>query len=699
MLTLYALVDPTNTKNRAFFNNTVVLIDPCLNPDGRDRYVNWFNTMVGKDYNVQAQSREHSEPWPGGRSNHYYFDLNRDWAWQTQKETQHRLAKYNEWMPQVHVDFHEQSYNDPYYFAPAAEPFHEVITPFQREFQNTIGRNHAKYFDANGWLYFTKERFDLFYPSYGDTYPTYNGAIGMTYEQGGGGRGGLGVIINNGDTLTLVDRVNHHFTTGISTVEITSQNANKVVAEFKKFFDDSKAGKGNVSKTYLVTTDNRDKINAVSDLLRKNGIRFGTIANQTFSGFNYRTNKEEVGKLKKYHLAISTAQPRSVMAKVLLEPSSNLSDSNTYDITAWSLPFAHDVDAYSTKQVFNITNVDSIIEKRNVPASAYGYLINYQSYEGAKLLAQLLKNKTKVRFSEKPFTYKGKLYDRGTLIVLTNNNPNLQANLNKWTVNSFAQIDAIETGFMDKGPDVGSADMRFIKAPKVALITGEQTSALGSGEVWHFFEQSLDYPITLINAVDLGKLDMKAFDVVILPDGNYKNLNERTVSDRMHEFVRSGGKIIALQNAVQQLASGDWELKKKENKPIDKSDSLVVRAYGNRERDQLTESIPGAIYKVDLDNTHPLAFGYPQSYYTLKQDADTYQYLKEGWNVGVIKKNSHVSGFVGSDVKKSLKDAMLFGVQELGSGNVVYLTDDPLFRQFWENGKLLFANAVFFVGQ
>ncbi len=189
--TIFALLDPANAKTKTWLTNTVVILDPCINPDGRDRYVNWFNSVASVIPNPEPASREHQEPWPGGRTNHYNFDLNRDWAWQSQAESQQRIKLYNEWLPQVHVDFHEQGYNEPYYFAPAAEPYHEVITPWQRDFQVLIGKNNAKYFDANGWLYFTKERFDLFYPSYGDTYPTYNGAIGMTFEQGGI-RGGLG---------------------------------------------------------------------------------------------------------------------------------------------------------------------------------------------------------------------------------------------------------------------------------------------------------------------------------------------------------------------------------------------------------------------------------------------------------------------------------------------------------------------------
>ena len=193
MQTLYELL----TVKNEYLKNTVVIMDPCINPDGRDRYVNWYNQYKNYKYNVDPNSKEHHEPWQSGRANHYMFDLNRDWAWLTQVESQQRLKVFNKWLPHVHVDFHEQGVDNPYYFAPAAEPFHEVITDFQREFQETIGKNHAKYFDQNGWFYFTKEVFDLLYPSYGDTYPTYNGGIGMTYEQGGSGRAGLGIITSN----------------------------------------------------------------------------------------------------------------------------------------------------------------------------------------------------------------------------------------------------------------------------------------------------------------------------------------------------------------------------------------------------------------------------------------------------------------------------------------------------------------------
>lgn len=701
MLTLFALADPSNASTKEWLKNTVVVIDPCINPDGRDRYVNWFNSVVGQQYNAEPQSREHAEPWPGGRSNHYNFDLNRDWAWQTQIETQQRLIKYNQWLPQVHVDFHEQGYNEPYYFAPAAEPFHDVITTWQRDFQVMIGKNNARYFDNNGWLYFTKERFDLLYPSYGDTYPIYNGAIGMTFEQGGHSRGGLAVVNEDGDTLTLVDRAAHHYTTGIATIETASKNRQQVMTEFKKYFDNSRNGQIGEYKTYVMTSKDENKLRSVIKLLEQNGIEYGTLGNKNFRGFNYVTGKDDAFGDDGFHVAVSAFQPRAVMAKVLLEPKTTVVDSNTYDITTWSVPYAYGVNAFAVKEKLDVTKGWKPSADLPDLQSSYGVIIPYTSFNSAKVLAHLLKNKIKVRFTEKPFTYKAKNYERGTLVVLRTSNPsNWLAVANAACQKFNVAGDAVETGFMDKGADFGSSDIRILnEAPKVALLTGEQSSSLAAGEVWHFFERMLDYPLTLVNATDLGRLNLKNYDVLIIPDGFYRNLSDKANSDRLKDFVRSGGKIIAMENAVSTMAAGDWGLKSKEDKTEEKGDYVNVKKYGERERASLSGAIPGAIYKLELDNTHPLGFGYPDYYHSLKQDSNLFEFLKEGWNVGVLKKESYVTGFSGVKVKSKLKDGVLFGVQEMGSGSVVYLADNPLFRNFWENGKLLFSNAVFLVGK
>lgn len=702
MLTLFELVNPANKTTKEWLKNTVVVMDPCINPDGRDRYANWYNSMVGKQFNIDPQAREHAEPWPGGRSNHYNFDLNRDWAWQTQIESQQRLQKYNQWMPQIHVDFHEQGMNEPYYFAPAAEPLHDVITPWQREFQNTIGKNHAKYFDANGWLYFTKERFDLLYPSYGDTYPTYNGAIGMTYEQGGGGRAGLAIMNEDGDTLSLRDRLMHHHTTGLSTVEIASLNARKLISEFKSYFDNNRNGKIGDYKTYVLTTKDENKLRNIIALLEKNGIEYGTISNKNFKGLNYASQKEENYIDEGYHLAISAFQPRATMVKVLLEPKTFVSDSNTYDITAWALPYVYGVKGYAVREKLEVKQGWAKPDVYTTVSSDYGLLIPYQSLNSAKALAWLIKHQVKVRFAEKPFSVANKKYDRGTLIVVkTGNHADWLALTNQACAKFNLKPEPVQTGFMQSGADFGSSDVKIISKPiKIAAFTGEQVSSLGAGEIWHFFEQDLDYPITLLNANDINRVELKRYDVIIMPDGNYRNLNDKLIADKLKDYVRNGGKLVALENAVAQMAAGDWGIKAKDYKDADKGEGYqAVKKYDDRVKEYLTNSIPGAIYKVELDVTHPLAFGLGDTYYTLKQDANLYEFLKDGWNVGIIKKENYVAGFAGVKVKEKLKDGTLIGVQQQGAGTIVYLADDPIFRQFWENGKLLLANAIFFAGR
>jgi hypothetical protein len=267
---------------------------------------------------------------------------------------------------------------------------------------------------------------------------------------------------------------------------------------------------------------------------------------------------------------------------------------------------------------------------------------------------------------------------------------------------SSVAVSVVETGFMDKGADFGSPDITFISAPKVAMLSGEQTSSTAAGEIWNFFDQTLDYPISLFNAADLARVSLKDYNVLIVPDGNYRSLNDKNIADKLKEFVRGGGKIVAIENAVMQFATGDWGLKTKEDKAEDKDkkdEYAAIKKYSDNDRSRIVDQIPGAIYKIDLDNTHPLAYGYPNYYYTLKQDDNIYQFLKDGWNVGTIKKEAYVTGFGGVKVKAKLKDGTLFGVQNLGGGSIVYLSDDPIFRLFWENGKLLFCNAVFVVGQ
>jgi hypothetical protein len=702
--TVYELLNPENLETKSWLTNTLVLLDPCLNPDGRERYVNFYNPIRNIVPDASPFTREHMEPWPGGRANHYYFDLNRDWAWQSQVESQQRLAVYNKWLPQVHVDFHEQGVDEPYYFAPAAEPFHEDISTWQREFQTIIGKNNARYFDAKAWMYFTKERFDLLYPSYGDTYPIYNGSVGMTFEQGGSGRAGLAIINSEGDTLTLKDRIDHHFTSGLSTVEASSKYAERALTEFSNYFSGSNRSPAGVYKSYILRGDNPEKLKSLAILLNRNGIDFGYGASKSVLAYNYFTGKNETVKVNKGDIVISAYQAKSVLLKVLLEPNTFVSDSATYDITAWSLPYAFGIQAFASKE--SLSPLSSTFEKEiksfNTVENPVAYISNWNSVTDVKFLADLLKKNIKVRFSEIPFESGANRFAAGSLIITRNGNLGMGSNFEN-VINELAKENGIDlvpmaSGFVDKGADLGSDKVRLIKRPKVVVVGGESTSSLAFGEVWHFFEQQINYPISIVLSQDLNRMDWSEINVLILPSGNYSDL----ANDKLMQWIRGGGKLIAMGNAVSQLADvKGFGIKNKDDvKKDDKeSDSYkAIKSYQNRERASILNNTPGAIYKVDLDNSHPLGFGFPSFYYSLKLDDKVYQYLNDGWNVGVIKKDNYVSGFVGSEAKKKIADGLIFGVQDLGNGSVVYLGDNPLFRSFWESGKLLFGNAVFMVG-
>ncbi|NQY05770.1 MAG: zinc carboxypeptidase, partial [Flavobacteriaceae bacterium] len=594
--TLHELV----TEKQAWLNNTIVIIDPCINPDGRDRYANWYNQVAAAPYNTNPDAREHNEPWPGGRPNHYLFDLNRDWAWATQVESESRLKVYNKWLPHVHVDFHEQGINEPYYFAPAAEPFHEVITDWQREFQTQIGKNHAKYFDAEGWFYFTRERFDLFYPSYGDTYPTYVGSIGMTYEQAGHGRAGLGILNDEGDVLTLVDRIAHHHTTGLSTVEISSKNAAQLNSEFKKYF----AKKNFKYNSYILQGSDSKKLELM-ELLDKHEIKYGFANKGVYvSGFDYSKNGNGSMKTSDMDLVVSTNQPKAKMVKVLFEPKAKLSDSITYDITAWSIPYAYGFKAIASNKIVSAKDGRVNTNNTTYKKGDYALTVTWDGINSADFLSELLQNDIRVRFTEKPFENSGKTFERGTLIITKGDNRNLDnftSRLNKIIKKHQINSKIINTGFASKGVDIGSPDIKEIKNKKIAVLSGNRTSSLSYGEIQYFFEQEIHYPYTAINTDDFSISKLNKYHILILPNGFYGGMLGKEQMNDLKSWIRKGGKIIAIGNACRTFANQEgFGLKYNESKDDEKkeiSDAEKLIAYDQQERESISGYITGAVFK------------------------------------------------------------------------------------------------------
>lgn len=676
------------TEKSHFLDNTLVIIDPCINPDGRDRYVNWYNQTKNKRIQPDPNSAEHFEPWHSGRTNHYVFDLNRDWVWMTQVESEARLPLYQKWQPQIHVDFHEQGVNQPYYFAPAAEPLHEVITDFQKQFQDEIGRNHAKYFDANGWLYFTKERFDLLYPSYGDTYPTFHGAIGMTYEQGGSGRAGLAIRNSEGNLLTLKDRIEHHFTTGISTVEMASKNGERLQREMANFVQEGLDD----PKTYILS-GNTDNLKALTQLLDKHQINYGQGKGSLVSGYDYRSQTQKRIKADENSLIIPAGQTKNKLIQVLLEPRTKLSDSITYDITAWSLPFTYDVNALLSTKKVPYNNGYSVSSIAAIEKGAFAYVMNYNGFSSLKALAALLDRGMTVRTSYSDFKIAKNSFQAGSSILLAAENPNLENTLERISQEFEVSFKAVSTGFVDQGKDFGSPSVTKTKAIKIALLKGNGISSYNFGEWWHFLENDLDYPVSVLDTEYLGYYDLDNYDVLIMPDGNYRGFNDNTLNS-IEKWVSDGGKLIAQSGALSALSrQGNFNIKLKDTEQPS-TDPLLP--YELQEREGIKNYITGAVFKTKVDSTHPVAYGYDSNYYGLKLNSEAYELLPSGNLASFAGDTTPIAGFAGSNTLEPLSNSLFIGAENHGRGNVVYFTDNPVFRGFWFGAKRFVSNALFF---
>lgn len=694
---LYRLI----TDHQDWLENTVVILDPSINPDGNARYTSWYNRVAGNIPNVDPSAREHREPWPGGRTNHYYFDLNRDWAWQTQIESKQRMKVYHQWLPHIHVDLHEQGVNSPYYFAPAAKPYHEYITPWQRSFQTEIGKNHAKYFDPKGWLYFTKEVFDLLYPSYGDTYPTYLGGIGMTYEQGGSGRAGRAILMSNGDTLTLLDRVQHHLTTSLSTVEMASKNQDRLVENFANHFEKSRSNPPGAYKSFIIKKENpKAVVKAFCELLDKNGIQYGISSkSQSITGYDYQSGEKATYSITNEDLVISAYQHFGTMAQILLEPEPTLEDSLTYDITAWSLIHAYGLDAMATTQRVTVDGKYEVITPSNKTSeNAYAILIPWNALESSHFLGQLLQLGIKARFANQSFTIDGKSYERGTIIINRADNRKVANAFEKVIELSKAYSNPISfatTGFVESGADFGSRAYPFIEKPVVATMAGDHVRSYSFGQLWHHFDQTMHYPLHVFEMEDIEDLPFDQFNTLVLVDGWY-SLNEDAL-DQLKNWIRNGGHLILIGSANQSFAGeSGFQL---ENPERVEAEETALPPYEDQARWRIQRNNPGAILQYQLDHTHPLAYGLGKKYFSLKTNRYHFPALESYWNVATTGEELLSLGFMGHLLKEEMKEKAFFSVQEMGRGHVTYCVDNPLFRAFWYRGKMLFNNAIFLVGQ
>jgi hypothetical protein len=703
MAVLHALADPANAASGAILENTVIILDPCLNPDGHNRYTSWYRQVAPLEADPAPFAREHREPWPGGRSNHYLFDLNRDWAWATQAETRQRLAQYQRWLPHLHADFHEQFPNSPYYFAPAAEPYHPAITDWQRAFQEEVGRNNARTFDREGWLYFTREVFDLFYPSYGDTYPTFTGAIGMTFEQAGHGIAGRAYELENGDTLTLADRIAHHTAAALATVQTASEQAASLDQHFQAFYAQSRTNPPGAYKSFVIRhTNHPEQIRAFTEFLDLHQIRYGKAGEKkAIRAYDYTTGETQPATLAPEDLIVPACQPAGTLAQILLEPAAGISDSMTYDITAWSMIHAFGLEAWALPDCLDPK--ESWEAPAYVPPSwpagkAYAYILPWSTLGDARFLGALLREGFGVRIATQALRIEGRDYDPGALIITYADNrkrEDFDQRIRQLAQTHQRLLTPLQSGLVEWGPDLGSDAMKFLSPPRIALVSGEPANPYAFGATWYFFEQVLGYPVSILNASSLSASSLESVDLLILASGNYTWGEE--VETALTQWLRAGGRLIATGQAlrwVQQLEDVHLSSREQADKDILPKPYLPPR-YEDRGQGSRSH-VPGALFRASIDNSHPIGYGFPDHYFTLKIGAHAYAYLDRGWNVAYIPNDPLILGWAGAEARDRLQGSLVLGAERIGNGAGIYFADDPLFRAFWHKGQMLFANAVFF---
>jgi hypothetical protein len=680
-------------------DSLVVIIDPATNPDGRDRYVGWFNSVVGAEPNVNPQAREHREPWPGGRFNHYLFDLNRDWSWGTQPETRARLATWWQWNPQVHVDFHEMFYNSSYFFFPAAAPINPIYPAHILEWGKRFGQGNARAFDQFGWDYYSGEAFDLFYPGYGDSWPSLTGAVGMTYEQAGHSAAGIAIQQESGDTLTLHDRAQHHRTSGQATLRTAASGKSRLLLDYAAGQRTVGAGEQDF---LLVPGDDRTRVEALVAHLRQQGIE----VERATSGFTARATAypgwQPGSAFPAGTYRVRARQPLGRLAITLLQPETELKAEYSYDVSAWSLPYAYGVAAYRAPAGVGggwtpVAAPAGQAAAAAAPAPGVGYLVAPGAGTGP--MVRFLAAGGRARVLNRPATFGGQSWPAGTWFIPARGNDTVQARVTAAGLGGI--VRPVATGMAESGIDLGSENVARVELPRVAVVAGEGVSATSFGAHWYFLEQELGMPFDAVLASDLAQIDLSEYDVIVVPDASPRAL--RGADEALKTWIQNGGRLIAVAGGAEAVA-GMAEVKVREGgAPADSAANERARYLAGREERQRREwrqEVPGAILPLRLDPAHPLSYGAgmddrPGETYALHAGTTVFEPAAGLETVAYFPERlTRISGVISPENLRRLEQGSWLVTRRMGGGSVVLFADDPLFRLFWQATEPLYVNAI-----
>ena len=755
MMTAYHLLAAKSDKTvDAILANTLIMIDPTQNPDGRDRFVHNFEIAEGLEAIANPLAAEHAEPWPGGRTNHYMFDMNRDWFAMTQPETRGRIKTMLDWLPVVFVDLHEMGGDSTYYFAPEAIPYNPHIVKNQRESLFWFGKNNAKYFDQFGFRYFTREVYDAFYPGYGASWPIYYGSIAMTYENASSR--GLLWEKSDGTVFSFAQSVQKHFVASISTCETAATNRKALLENFWNYRRTAiEEGKTEPIKEYvLLRSGDTSAADKLADLLAAQGIE----VRKSKDAFQVEGTQAPQGSY-----LISAAQPMKRMIRTLLDPDTKLEEDflkeqerrrkkkqrdEIYDVTGWSLPIQYNVQQVISKS--SLTVPGEMVVAGKMPAgkveggkATVAYLVPWGTQAGGRFLAEAFKADLKVLSAGKFFTQAGRKYPNGTLILQVKENPeSIHDTVARLAMTTGADVVAVNTSWVDEGPNYGSNNTISLKKPNIAIVWDSPVSGASAGATAFVIERQFGYPVTRIRTRSLGMVDLNKFQVLIVPEAQGNLVGELSGAiRRIKDWVAAGGVIVGvgsgtgfLANAQVGLLPLQQELLARET-PAPAGTSPVAEAGGRRtatgaaapptaavpaadggpvagkiftkEEDylkaiqsdrEMPDDVAGVLCKAKVDTESWIGAGAQEYVNVLVNGRAIYSPIKidRGINAAVYAGPAEIlqSGYMWEENKKQLAYKPLVVVAREGRGLVVGFTADPNYRGYLDSMNILFINAV-----
>ena len=689
LLAAYHLAASEDPETLALLDEVVVLFDPSFNPDGLQRFAYWANTNRSMNLNPDNNDREYSEVWPGGRTNHYWFDLNRDWLPTQLPESQARIKTYIDWLPNVLTDHHEMGTNSSFFFQPGIPDRVNPLTPdMNQKLTQEIGKFHAAAFDELGSLYYSEEDYDDFFYGKGSTYPDINGSIGILFEQASS-RGHL----QNSDNgvLTFPFTIRNQLTAAFSTLKAVKTLRVSLLEYMRSFYSNAAAEAAKSKQKALVFGNPKDPAGAyeMARVMDRHGIQLHKIRQSS------RINGQEYPEASSYVVPLN--QKKSRLIKALFNIQTQFKDSLFYDISAWSFPHAFNQNYSYLNDSKQLGAPLTPLQKPEGTVSqkgSYAYLFEGHSYYAPKALYSLLSKGIRVKVSMFPFNRNGVRYDYGTYMVPVQNQ-SLDADALYALMQSVAKDNALSVlgvnGGSTEGIDLGSRNFRAVELPKVALLVGDGVRSYDAGEIWHLMDTRYEIPITKIDVRNMDRVDLSSYTHLILPASYGRGLN--AFKDKLKTFAQSGGTIIGYGATLSWLSR---------NELIDLKFKTTSRTAQNIRFDQRNlfrgaEEIGGAIFNTKIDRSHPINFGIHSSYLPVFKNTELFlEPQKNSYDNPILyTSNPLINGYISKENLQTLKNTSFFQSSRLGSGKVIVFTDNTNFRAFWYGTNRLLANALF----